>query len=102
MCWTFTKTQSLLTPTTCTCALLPFLHALSCCVTASKIYGVSKPAALKLLSTNKIRQKVARSFVTSQSRKDVVTHSEKAVMMLLAGDPRQNLDVLRKSSLPGL
>jgi len=91
--WDIHKTQSLLTTTTC--ELLPFLHAVTGCDTTSKIYGVSKPAALKLLSTNKIFQEVARSFVTSQSRQDVVTHGEKVVMMLLAGDPHQNLDVLR-------
>jgi len=95
--WDIHKTQSLLAPTTC--ELLPFLHALTGCDTTSKIYGVSKPAALKLLSTNKIFQEVARSFVTSQSRQDVVTHGKKAVMMLLAGDPRQQLDVLRQFTL---
>jgi len=71
--WDIQKTQSMLTPTTC--ELLPFLHALPGCDTTSKIYGVSKPAALKLLSTNKIFQENVRSFGTSQSRQDVVVHS---------------------------
>ena len=43
--WDIKETKELLGPNTC--RLLPFIHALTGCDTTSRVYGISKGAALK-------------------------------------------------------
>lgn len=79
--WDIHKTHSLLNKIICN--LLPFLHALSGCDTTSRLYGVSKSAALKLLIKSAKFQEIGIIFMASNTKKKVARIGEQAIMLLL-------------------
>jgi len=91
--WDITKTQAKLTMSVCECLL--FLHAFTGCDTTSRVYGIGKATALKLLRHNIEFQDVCKCFITSASKEEVIQHGERAMIMLIGGGSTGNLDTLR-------
>ncbi|XP_053377818.1 uncharacterized protein LOC123527311 isoform X1 [Mercenaria mercenaria] len=91
--WNIKKTRKVLGNNTC--RLLPFLHALTGCDTTSRIFGIGKAVALRVLRTNTKFQETGIQFLSSSSKDDIVELGERALAILIDGDPYVRLDALR-------
>ena len=73
-----------------------FVHALLGCDTTSSLYGIGKKLGLKLISTNQVFLKQAKTFANRNSTKDdVIVAGEKALIEVYKGQAVDKLDHLR-------
>ena len=91
--WDIKKTKELLGPNTC--HLLPFIHAFTGCDTTSRIYGISKGAALKKLTADQQLKLHAETFLKESTKCDIVAAGEGALVSLYGGIQIENLNLLR-------
>ena len=77
------------------CRNLLFLHAITGCDTASRLYGVGKASALKKFENVLHFKEQANVFSCHSAVSDVVTAGEKAFVSLFGGKPGVCLNALR-------
>lgn len=75
-----------------TCQLILFAHAFNGCDTTSRLYGIGKSVALKLIHTNETFQKCADLFMHLESTATEIEEAGEKAMVLLYGG--QELDLL--------
>ena len=68
------------------CRNLLFLHAITGCDTASRLYGVGNPTVLKKLENVLSFKEQANVFSCHSAVSDVVTAGEKALVSLFDGE----------------
>lgn len=83
------KTKVLLGPDAC--RLLPFIDALTGCDTTSRVYGISKGAALKKSTADQQFKLHAEIFLKESTKGDIVA----ALVSLYGGIPIEDLNLLR-------
>ena len=91
-CWDIKKTKVVLGESVCRC--LPFLHAITGCDTTSRMFGISKGAALKKMNGDELKE-CAEVFNSNSSKDDIVKAGENAIVMLYGGVVIEGLDLLR-------
>ena len=77
------------------CRNLLFLHAMTVCDTASRLYGVGKATALKKFENVPCFREQANTFSCHSALSDVVAAGDEALVALLGGKPGVGLDSLR-------
>ena len=77
------------------CRNLLFLHAMTGCDTASRLYGVGKATALKKFENVPCFREQANTFSCHSALSDVVAAGDEALVALLGGKPGVGLDSLR-------
>ena len=90
--WDIKKTNELLGPDAC--RLLPFMHALTGCNTTSRIYGISKGAALKKSTVDRQFKLHAEIFLKESTKCDIVAAGEGALVSLYGGLQIEDLNLL--------
>lgn len=79
-----------------TCRPLLFAHAFNGCDTTSRLYGIGKSVALKLIHNNETFKKCANSFMHQQSTaKQIEEAGQKAMVLLYGGQESDVLDNFR-------
>ena len=68
--WDIQKTKTPLGKETC--KLLPLSHALTGCDTTSRIFGISKPAVLKVLLKDNTFRLLLATFLNANSKADII------------------------------
>ena len=91
--WDIQKTKTLLGEETC--KLLPLSHALTGCDTTSRIFGISKPAVLKVLLKDNTFRLLSATFLNANSKADIIKAGEDLVIHLSGGVSLEGLDLLR-------
>ena len=76
------------------CRNLLFCHAVTCCNTTSRLYGVGKATALKIFENLRHFKALAKVFNSHSTVYDIVRVSEKAVVSLFGGKPGVGLNAL--------
>ena len=77
------------------CKYLPLLHALTGCDTTSRIFGIGKPAALKLFQKRPSFRKLCEDFLASTSLSCVRRYGQSLISALYEGSDSETLDELR-------
>ena len=91
--WDVKKTRQLLGFEVCN--VLPFLHALTGCDTTSKIHGIGKASALKVVCTKQDFRDIAFKFINAKTKDDVKMWGEQAIIYLYEGQTSESLNHLR-------
>ena len=91
--WDIKKTKVLLGPDAC--RLLPFIHALIGSDTLSRVYGISKGAALKNSTADQQFKLHVEIFLKESTKGDIVAAEEGALVSLYGGIPIEDLHLLR-------
>ncbi|XP_045211013.2 uncharacterized protein LOC123562441 [Mercenaria mercenaria] len=91
--WDIQKTKQILGQDVC--SLLPFIHALTECDTTSKVHGIGKASALKVLCTKQNFRDNALMFINAEIKDDVKKLGEYAMICLFEGGTSESLDHLR-------
>lgn len=82
------------------CIRILFVHALSGCDTAPKVFGIHRNKTLSKLKSDKLFAKQAGVFMNSKSTKEnVINAEENALVSLYNGLGNKKLDDLRLSRI---
>ena len=90
--WDIKKTKVLLGPDAC--RLLPFIHDLTGCDTTSRVYRISKGAALKKSTADQQFKLHAEKFMKESSKCDIVAAGKGALVSLYGGLQIEDLNLL--------
>ena len=77
------------------CRLLPFIHALTGCDTTSRVYGISKGAALKKSTADQQFKLHTEIFLKESTKGDIVAAGKGALVSLYGGLQIEDLNLLR-------
>ena len=77
------------------CCLLPFIHTLTGCDTTSRVYGISKGAALKNSTADQQFKLHTEIFLKESSKCDIAAAGEGALVSLYRGLQIEDLNLLR-------
>ena len=91
--WDIKKTKQLLGPNVC--HILPFIHALTGCDTTSRVYGLSKGAAVKMSTADEQFVQNAEMFMKVSTKDEIIAAGESALVSLYGGIPLEDLNLLR-------
>ena len=91
--WDIRATQTTLGTTLC--QSLPLLHALTGCDTTSRIFGVGKPAVLKLFQKKPYFQELCEQFLEATSSNSIKQCGESLMLAVYDGSDAENLNALR-------
>ncbi|WAR04124.1 hypothetical protein MAR_019493 [Mya arenaria] len=83
------------------CTALPLLHALTGCDTTSRMFGIGKPAMLKLFKKSHLFRTRCFNFLTADSINDIHSTGEQLITCLYDNQSCLSLDALRFQKFSG-